>query len=348
MAHNITERDGMFTVRQAAWHGLGTVLPAYPTREEAQKLAHPWEPVSEPVYQRVPTIKPHVHLPSCDELCDVESDLGETYEPLTDAVLNVRSDNGYPLGVVSDTFATVTNGEMYDIAEVIEGQDKGSVRYETGGSLKGGRKVWLLLRLTEPIHVNGDPNGAVIPYYALQNAHDGSGSFRGQATMTRIVCDNTAKAADLDAQARGTEFVFSHTKNIKDRIEEAKKALAGWRSSVQAFQDQSAYLLSLGIDVEQRELFLARFIPEPIGKVVSDRVMANIETARDAVRAILKSKTCEGIDGTAYGLVQAGIEFLQHERKAHSQESRFQRAYLDRNKITAHVVDLAEKIAVNA
>lgn len=333
MAHEITQRDGLFVVRQPAWHGLGLVLPEHPTREEAQAIAHPWEPSTEPIYRKKVSID--------------EAGVTECFEVLEDSVLNVRSDDGQPLGVVSSTFTTVRNADMYEIAEAIESGDPTSVRYETGGSLKGGRKVWLLLRLAEPIVVVGDPHGAVLPYYALQNAHDGSGAFRGQATMTRIVCDNTAQMADLDAQTRGTEFVFSHTKNVRDRIEEAKAALAGWRSSIAAFQEQSAYLLDLGVSLGQREDFLARLIPMPKGHVVSDRVASNIEMARESVRAILASVTCEGIAWTAYGLVQASVEYLNHERKAHSAESRFKRAYLDRSSLTSHVVALAEQVALN-
>jgi phage/plasmid-like protein (TIGR03299 family) len=329
------------------------VLPEYPTRAEAQAIAHPWEPVAQPVYRKVirAVQVPHVHTAACDAWAEcpseglLEEQPTESFEEIEDAIEHARSDGKGYLGVVSKTWTPVTNGEMYDIAEVIEGVDKGAVRYETGGSLLGGRKVWLLLRLAEPIQIVGDPHGEVIPYYALQNAHDGSGSFRGQATFTRVVCDNTAKAADLDAQTRGTEFVFSHTKNVKDRIEEAKKALAGWRTSVSAFQDQATHLMSLGIDVRQRELFLEKFVPMPSGQVISDRVARNIDEARNAVRTILKGSTCEGIDKTAWGLVQGSVEYLNHVRKAHSQESRFKRAYLDRSEITAHAVKLALEAA---
>jgi len=354
MSHEIKQYDGLFAVREEPWHKLGVTLKDYPTREEAQKIAHPWEPVAEPVYRKVIRVERRSHEHSFSTCYPTPNDCikssehdedevpTESFEVVEDAVLNARSDNGYPLGIVSGTYTPVSNGEMYDIAEVIEGVDKGAVRYETGGSLGNGKKVWLLLRLNEPIHVGGDPNGAVIPYYALQNAHDGSGSFRGQATMTRIVCANTARMADMDAQARGTEFVFSHTKNVGDRIEEAKKALAGWRVSVKAYQDQMAYLMSLGINVKQRELFLEQFIPAPIAKAVSDRVMNNIEDARQSIRDLLAGPTCDGIDTTAYGLVQAGVEYLNHVRKAHSLESRFKRAYLDRSELTTHVVKLAE------
>jgi phage/plasmid-like protein (TIGR03299 family) len=360
--HNITDRDGLFVVREPAWHGLGVVLDDYPTREQAQALAHPWEPVQEPVYRKVLRVEKRLHQHGqgrCIEQTKGTNDCvmyegdpnfmdevpTESFEEVEDAKLQVRSDGQGTLGVVSATYTPVTNGEMYDIAEVIEGQDKDAVMYETAGSLLGGRKVWLLLRLKDPIKIAGDPRGDMVPYYALQNSHDGSGSFRGQATLTRIVCDNTAKAADFDAAQRGTEFVFSHTKNIGQRVEEAKKALAGWRDSVTNYVDQSQYLLSLGIDVRRRELFLSKFIPAPSDKVVSDRVMANIEEGRAAVRTILAGTTCEGINYTAYGLVQASVEYLNHVRKAHSAESRFRRAYLDRSELVAHAVNLAQEAA---
>lgn len=345
MAHNITERDGVFTVRQPAWHGLGTVFDDYPTREEAQKLVHPWEPVSEPLYRKVPYIRPHTHSPACapHSECEQTEDMGTEYVEIESGVLNSRSDDGSELGVVSPERVTVTNDEMWEIASVLQGED-GDVLYETGGSLKGGRKVWLLVRLREPLILNGDPNGATIPYFALQNAHDGSGSFRGQATMTRIVCDNTSLMADLDAQMRGTEFVFRHTKNIRDRIEDAREALAGWRHSVREWQQFSQFMMDQKITTDQRDDFLTAFIPEPEGKIISDRVRNNIAKARDQWLEVWAGQTNEAVNMTALGLVHASVEYSQHYRKANSDESRFKRAYLDRSELTRSAVELAREV----
>ena len=331
MSHEITERDGVFTVRKPAWHGLAVVLPDYPTREQAQAIAHPWEPVSEPVFRRSFNIEQ-------DDL------LREEYEEIPESKLIVRSDNGYPLGVVNDTFEPVLNKEMYDIAEAIEAGDPTSVRYETGGSLKGGRKVWLLLRLNEPLKVAGDPHGETIPYFALQNAHDGSGAFRGQALMTRIVCDNTSRVADLEASRRGTEFMFRHTRNVKVRIEQAQQALAGWRDSIEKYNALMQHLITEPVSPEQRELFVTEFIPMPPPHLVSDRVVTNVETARSALRSIYESVTCQDVNHTAYGLVQGAIEYGEHFRAARSKESRFKRAYLDPSVITSDALALAQQV----
>lgn len=331
MAHNITERDALFTVREPAWHGLGVVLPEYGTREELQPLVHGWEPVTTPLYVK----EPGFDLAAQPTMSTVEV-------PGFRAVQ--RSDDGSTLGVVSDTYELVSNTEMWDIAEAIEGEARGEVMFETGGSLKGGAKVWLLIRLRDPLTVRGDEETGTVAYYALQNAHDGSGSFRGQATMTRIVCDNTAQMADLDAQQRGTSFTFRHTRNVKDRIEEARVALAGWRESIDAYRMLSEHLGRERIVGGQYLDFMQRFIPAPPPSTASDRVMANVEEARQTWLGIYRGEANERIIGTRWGLVQASVEYLNHGRRAHSQESRFKRAYLDQSRLMQDAVKIAQKV----
>jgi phage/plasmid-like protein (TIGR03299 family) len=185
----------------------------------------------------------------------------------------------------------------------------------------------------------------VIPYYSLQNNHDGKGSFRGQATLVRVVCANTAQMADLDSQARGTEFVFRHTKNVRERIEEARQALAGWRNAIGRWELLSAFLMEVPISKDQATEFIELFIPQPPPHVTSERVLHNVEVGQALMRDILYGETCVGIEGTCYGLVQASVEYSNHYRRAISQESRFKRAYLTRDKITADAVELAQQVA---
>jgi hypothetical protein len=57
--------------------------------------------------------------------------------------------------------------------------------------------------------------------------------------------------------------------------------------------------------------------------------MGNIEEARNSVRGYLNSKTTpDAHRHTAYGLMQAGIEYLDHGRRAHSDQTRFTRSML--------------------
>lgn len=345
MSHGITAQDGMFSVREIPWHRLGTVLDAYPTREEAKAIAHPWEVVQEPVYRK--QVYMHTHDADCGRdgfnrfRCGVDEGPYEVYEEVEGQLFNVRTDTQAVLGVAPITRGLVSNEEMYDVAEAIEKGGKGDVMYETGGSLYGGARTWLMLRLKEPLFINGDPNGGVVPYYVLQNDFTGKGAFRGSSTKVRVVCQNTAHAADLDAQQRGTEFVFPHTSKVSDRIQEAIEALAGWRTAVKNYEAQMNHLQSLKVTPENVSEFVDFFLPLPNHGAVTERVMLNAVRAQESYRDILNGQTCEGIGDTSYGLVQAAVEYVQWSRKAHNETSRFRRTFLDRNKVLTEVTEFA-------
>lgn len=339
MPAGITATDNMFSVREMPWHRLAEPLPDYPTREEAQQIAHPWEPVEAPVFRRVPTI--------------IDGEPTTTYDELTGSKGIERSDNGEHLGVVNSTLGLVTNTELWDIAEAVGKADGDAVKYETAGSLDGGRKVWILLRLAEPLQIAGDPNGATLAYYALQNAHDGSGALRGQGINTRIVCANTSTAADAEAKRSGYEFTFRHTSKVSQRIEEAKAAVEQWRAGIAVWQTAMEHLITVPVTAAQRELFVQEFHPMPASRLVSDRVVRNVETARQQLRDILAGETSADVSLTAYGLAQAGIEWSQHYRatKGNSEqarmESHFKRSMLTTSRLGADTIKLAQAVAAH-
>jgi phage/plasmid-like protein (TIGR03299 family) len=346
MSHNIRERDTVIAVRDAGWHGLAKIKDDYVTPEEARKEAFDWEPITTPLYRAVPVVG--------------EDGLLRTEYAVVEGTVGVeRSDTGEFFGAVSAELGAslehANNKALTEVAESVEGIAAGEVRVETAGSLKNGRKVWMLLRMKDPIEVKGDPHGTTIPYFALQTSHDGTGSFRGQALFTKIICDNTAQAADLEAQRRGTEFTFRHTSGLKDRIEEAKGAIAMWRHSIEEYNLLMASLIDLKVTAKQRQIFIDSWGPTRLpdaGLAVSDQVMNNIEKARGQFQSLMESITTEGINDTAYGLVQAAIEFQQHVRGVRAAddvaraESRFKRAYLDRDSLTTVAVGLAREVAV--
>lgn len=342
MAHDITDTDNMFSVRQVPWHGLGTVLSDYPTLEEARQIAHPWEPIGEPIFRRVPVITD-------------DGDLTETYEEVSESQAIVRSDNSEVLGVVGSGWAPVSNKSMYEIADALEGtanSDGGApVRIETAGSLRGGRKVWLLVRLEEPIKLKGDPTGDTIPYFAIQNANDGTAAFKGSATMTRIVCQNTLKLSELESKARGTNFTFRHTATIDQRIEMAKNSIALWREGITHYQEVAEILAKAKITKDQREEFIERFHPLPSGLMVTERVQRNVMEARDTMRELFAGPTLEYVADTAHGLVQSAVEYLQHYKKTKGKSDRertenlFSRSMLDQNALVETAVKMAREIA---
>src|SRR6266581_2267996 len=179
--------ESMFSVRQMPWHREGTIVQDYPgTWAEARTLAGlGWDPVTAPVYA-VTGINP-----------------GGTacYEPVEGWKTITRSDTGAVLSISKDTYTVIDHGEMGEIVEAVLAQP--NVRWETAGVLTGGRAVWCLALLDEPITLPADAGTATYPYMAITNRHDRGGACTLRATAVRIVCANTFHAAELEGDRTG-------------------------------------------------------------------------------------------------------------------------------------------------
>lgn len=77
---------------------------------------------------------------------------------------NVRQDTRQVLGIVGERYRIVQNVEAFQFVDQLIGS---AMRFETAGSLHGGRRVWVLATLPEHVEVGGD---AVRPYVLLMNS----------------------------------------------------------------------------------------------------------------------------------------------------------------------------------
>ena len=202
--------ESMFSVREMPWHREGTVLSDYPGDwDEARRLAGlDWEPVSTDVYA----------------VTGIEPDGSEHYEAIGGWKSISRSDTGAVLSINKDSYTVIDHAEMGEIVEAVLAQP--NVKWETAGVLDGGRSVWCLALLDEPVTLPGDAS-ATLPYLAITNRHDGSAACALRATAVRIVCANTFRAAELEGERTGATFSFIHRSSWRTRIEEARQAEIG-------------------------------------------------------------------------------------------------------------------------
>ena len=184
--------ESMFYVRKAPWHGLGTRVIEAPDSERALIAAGlNWDVVQEPIYTQ-------------------EEELINGYKA------NVRDSDRSVLGVVTDRYKIVQNREAFAFTDELLGE---GVRYETAGSLQGGRKVWLLAHMPHEYIISGEH---ISPYLLFSNTHDGSGAIKVALTPIRVVCQNTLNLA-LNTAKRS--WSMNHTGNIEGKMKEAKDTL---------------------------------------------------------------------------------------------------------------------------
>jgi phage/plasmid-like protein (TIGR03299 family) len=337
MPHEMTEHDQMYSVREAPWHlGSGTnvlMLDAAPETRMARidAAGHAFTVEENDVHLRK----------ECPAGDDGEPDV--TFPKVEGWKALTRSDTGDVLNVARGSYEVVQNivgHELFEALSTGARLDDGS-----GGTVKAGAVCYLSARVDEPQTVTGD-DSPIYPYVVVLWTHDGSGALQARRTSVRPVCWNTISLGEAEARRSGRNFTFQHTKNVLARIEEAKRVIAGAREETAAFVELANELARMSVSDEQRERFVTTFIPKPEAEVISDQVLDNILRERAKVRAIFDGPTIpEAHRNTAYGLVQAGIEYLDHLRSYRNSDTYLGRTLLRDEPLKRKLVPMVRELA---
>jgi len=272
------EVETMFYTRQTPWHGLGKRVVEAPTSKEALYLAGlDWQVEQEEIHT-------------------------ETGNPVTGFKANVRDSDQKILGVVTDRYKVIQNEEAFAFTDGLLGE---GVRYETAGSLQGGRKVWLLAHLPHEYIIAGE---RISPYLVFSNTHDGSSAIRVAVTPIRVVCNNTLNLA-LNTAKRSWSAI--HTGNIKSKLDEAKNTL---------FM-ANQYMDELGREFEnlRRKKLTDKQVMEYIGLLIpldengtSQQKKNIIRLQNDMKMRYFDAPDLKDVGNNAYHFINAVSDFATH------------------------------------
>lgn len=286
--------ESMFYVRKTPWHGLGTRVVEAPSSAEALIMAGlDWSVVQEPIY--------------------TGNDLIEGYKA------NVRDKDRKVLGVVTDRYKVIQNDEAFAFTDELLGE---GVRYETAGSLQGGKKVWLLAHMPHEYIISGE---RISPYLLFSNTHDGSGAIKVALTPIRVVCNNTLNLALATAKR---SWSMIHTGDIKGKMSEARDTL---------FMAEK-YMDSLGKEFENLRLkkltdkqvmdFIEILLP--MESDLSDQQTKNMKKLQeDMKKRYFDAPDLQDVGKNAYRFINAVSDFATHaepiRRTANYKENLFAR-----------------------
>ena len=221
--------ETMFYTREKPWHGLGIRVENAPDSEEALELAGlNWQVVQESIFSTS-----GIEIPG--------------YKA------NVRNSDFKVLGIVSDRYKIIQNSEAFSFTDMLIGE---GVRYETAGSLFGGRKIWMLAKLPQEYIINGD---RISPYLVFTNTHDGSGAVRCAVTPIRVVCSNTLNLA-LSSAERSWSMI--HTGDIRHKLDEARNTLLHAEEYMDKLGEEIERLRDIKLTEQQVCDFIDVLIPE--------------------------------------------------------------------------------------
>jgi len=259
----------MFVARQLAWHGLGTFVPEAVKSDEAIVLAGlDWTVNLEPIYTEEGTL-------------------------IDAAKVTRRSSDQKVLGVVGDRYTPIQNHELFQFADDLV---EYGARYESAGSLMGGKNVFATMVIERPLVIDGDP---LIPYLIMASSHDGSMATKALLSPVRVVCMNTLRLAMATSHRT---FTIRHTSSAPSRIEEARRALSLSFQYYDEFEEEVEALMAQKVTDKQFDSLIEAVWPLQEEMLKGSRVLRKREEVKSL---LLADPTIQPWRGTGWGALNA-------------------------------------------
>lgn len=272
--------ETMFSVREKPWHGLGEIVEEAPTAKDAIELAGiNWRVNSNPIFDMFGN-------------------------PIKGYKANTRSSDNSVLGIVTDKYEIVQNIEAFDFADNLVGEE---LRYETAGSLKKGKVVWLLAKMPDR-YICEDKFES---YMCFANSHDGTGAVKIAMTPIRVVCNNTLNIALADAKR---SWSTRHMGNMNAKLSEARHTLELANEYLDILSKEADKLANEKMtDDEIRETLDMMF---PIADDASDRQKQNIQNAKDGIMICMIRPDIKKFLNSKWGFINAVSDYVGHSAPA--------------------------------
>jgi phage/plasmid-like protein (TIGR03299 family) len=303
MAHELETQNGVASFasfREPAWHGLGTVFTEEKNTNEMLVAANlnNW----------------NVRLEELTIPSNLTSDKNYQYVVRTNPTDKSQTD---VLGIVGERYTPLQNEELFAFGDNIL---DGGGRWETAGSIKGGRVVFGSLALERETIL--DPNGVadkVKTYLLINTSHDGSIAIQASITPVRVVCANTLNLALGRTKKRDgvkQSFKIRHTQTANGKVQVARETLGLANKYMDEFDKMAHAMISKEISAQQfNDIILAAY-PKPDKDARGS--LKKWENKIDLINDIYTGEFNGMIANTAWGAFNALTERLDWYRSSKS------------------------------
>lgn len=307
MSHELEQfSDGttaFFSARQDAWHQLGTVTSECLTAAEVMQIAYlgGWDVRTEALR----TVESSVPVPNRYATTRVHPKTGERET----------------LALVGSSYRVVQNEDACQLLDLIV--DETGAHYETAGSLRGGREVFVTMKLPETMRI-ADVDEVDL-YLAMCTSHDASRLGRVLVSPTRVVCRNTLSAAVADNVG---SYTFRHSGDIHGKLQDVRQALNLIPVYLDQFQAEAEKMIDRQVEWDQLQAVSEQLWPlgDDDGEATYLKRMAR---ERDLKHLFEEASTQENIRGSAFGAYNSVVEWLDHFQPARGEGHRAHKVLTD-------------------
>lgn len=256
------------------------------------------------ILENAPTSKDAIELAGLNWTVEGKPIYDENGKEIYGFKANTRSSDNSILGIVTNKYKVVQNLEAFDFTDNLIGEE---MFYETAGSLKNGKTIWLLGKLPEK-YIVGDK---FEPYVCFTNSHDGTGAIKIAMTPIRVVCNNT-----LNMAISGAKRIWStkHMGNMNAKLAEARHTLALANNYMENLAIEADKLANTKMDEDEVIKTLNEMFP--LDEDASDRQKQNVQNAKDGIMYCMLRPDLVQFLNTRWGFINAVSDFVGHASPA--------------------------------
>lgn len=254
-----------------------------------------------------------------------------------DAKVLFRSDTLEPLSVVSPRYKVVQPSEILEFYRDLVAA--GRFEIETAGVLKSGRKIWALARTGQQMILRGGDR--VKNYLLLATSCDGSLATTAQFTSVRVVCNNTLQIALED---RTSMVRIPHRRSFDPN--EVKEALGLGMTAWDSFKKAMHELALRPVNRFDTNAYFVNVLGDPTLPLNEQPNQRALQSVHNLFKGQGKGANLPSSHNTAWGLLNAVTEYVDHHRRARSQDYRLDSAWFGNGAdIKARAMKAALKLA---
>lgn len=232
-----------------------------------------------------------------------------------------RDDTKAQLGIATNRYKLVQPAEILEFFRDLVGVNGWGL--DVVGALDGGKKVWALAKTENEFAVKGTVD-KVGMYLMLATSFDGSLATVAKFSSIRVVCNNTLTATMRD----GLQAIkIGHSSNFK--ADKVKEQLGLISLATNQLEEKANILANRKVSHKEAGRFLIDLLAgkDVQAEELSTRQANIIQGVFDLYNGRGKGSTMPTANGTAWGLLNAVTEHMDHHANGRNANNRLRTAW---------------------
>lgn len=217
-----------------------------------------------------------------------------------------RRDNGHVFTPVTKSYQAVQPKTIDDFGDEYVSFD-GRFKKDAAGALGDGERIWSTYRFDDDMTVAGD---RLVSRLLLSTSYDATMATRAEATTTRVVCQNTLRAAHMSDKA-----VVKITHRTVFSPDKVRRELAQIVASFDQFKAMGDAMAQINVTRDDCAAFFRNLLDIPLDMPKKDISTRKLNIASDLESALgVTMRERNTRDPDAWCLLNGVTRYVDHSR----------------------------------